>query len=75
MSSGLPFSAIVLAGDCLPDDPVARAAGVPCKALVPVGGVPMVLGAERSGRGARDRKLLGAFFVRELDGRTQRRLP
>jgi hypothetical protein len=45
MSSGLPFTAIVLAGDCLPDDPVARAAGVPCKALVPVVGVPMVLRA------------------------------
>ena len=29
MSSGLPFTAIVLAGDHLPDDPVARAAGVP----------------------------------------------
>lgn len=43
MRSGLPFTAIVLAGDRVPDDPVARAAGVPCKALVPVGGVPMVL--------------------------------
>jgi hypothetical protein len=26
MSSGLPFRASVLAGDCLADDPVARAA-------------------------------------------------
>lgn len=43
MSNGQPFTAIVLAGDRVPDDPVARAAGVPCKALVPVGGVPMVL--------------------------------
>ena len=43
MSTGQPFTAIVLAGDRVPDDPVARAAGVPCKALVPVGGVPMVL--------------------------------
>lgn len=43
MSSGQPFTVIVLAGDRVPDDPVARAAGVPCKALVPVGGVPMVL--------------------------------
>jgi GTP:adenosylcobinamide-phosphate guanylyltransferase len=37
------FAAIVLAGDRGPDDPVARAAGVSCKALVPVGGRPMVL--------------------------------
>jgi GTP:adenosylcobinamide-phosphate guanylyltransferase len=37
------FAAIVLAGDRGPDDPVARAAGVTCKALVPVGGRPMVL--------------------------------
>ena len=43
MSNGQLFTAIVLAGDRVPDDPVARAAGVPCKALVPVGGVPMVL--------------------------------
>ena len=43
MSNGQPFTAIVLAGDRASDDPVARAAGVPCKALVPVGGVPMVL--------------------------------
>lgn len=43
MSNGQPFTAIVLAGDRVSDDPVARAAGVPCKALVPVGGVPMVL--------------------------------
>lgn len=43
MSSELPFTAFVLPGDRLPEDPVARAAGVPCKALVPVGGVPMVL--------------------------------
>jgi GTP:adenosylcobinamide-phosphate guanylyltransferase len=37
------FSAIVLAGDRGPDDPVAKSAGVGCKALVPVGGRPMVL--------------------------------
>jgi CTP:molybdopterin cytidylyltransferase MocA len=37
------FAAIVLAGDRGPDDPVARAAGVDCKALVPVGGRPMVM--------------------------------
>lgn len=43
MSTGMPFTAVVLAGDRVPDDPVARAAGVSCKALVPVGGVPMVL--------------------------------
>ena len=38
-----PFSAIVMAADRNPDDPVARAAGVTCKALAPVGGTPMVL--------------------------------
>lgn len=37
------FAAIVLAGDRGPDDPVARATGVGCKALVPVGGRPMLL--------------------------------
>lgn len=37
------FSALVLAADRGPDDPVARAAGVSCKALSPIGGIPMVL--------------------------------
>jgi len=37
------FTALVLAGDRGPDDAVARAAGVCCKALAPVGGKPMVL--------------------------------
>lgn len=37
------FSAVVLAGDRKPSDPVAEAAGVSCKALTPVGGRPMVL--------------------------------
>lgn len=37
------FSAVVLAGDRKPGDPVAEAAGVSCKALTPVGGRPMVL--------------------------------
>jgi GTP:adenosylcobinamide-phosphate guanylyltransferase len=37
------FAAIVLAGDRGPDDPVASALGVSCKALVPVGGRPMIL--------------------------------
>lgn len=37
------FSAVVLAGDRRPSDPVAEAAGVSCKALTPVGGRPMVL--------------------------------
>lgn len=40
---GGTFAAIVLAGDRGPDDPVATAAGVGCKALVPVGGRPMLL--------------------------------
>jgi GTP:adenosylcobinamide-phosphate guanylyltransferase len=38
-----PFTAIIMAADRNPDDPVTRAAGVPCKALTPVGGIPMVL--------------------------------
>ncbi len=38
-----PFSAIVMAADRNPDDPVSRAAGVTCKALTPVAGTPMVL--------------------------------
>jgi GTP:adenosylcobinamide-phosphate guanylyltransferase len=37
------FTAIVLAGDRGPDDPVAKAAGVSCKALVPIYGRPMIL--------------------------------
>ena len=37
------FTAVVLAGDRAPGDAVAQAAGVPCKALSPVGGKPMVL--------------------------------
>ena len=36
------FTALVLAADRGPDDPVARAAGVPCKSLTPIGGIPMV---------------------------------
>jgi GTP:adenosylcobinamide-phosphate guanylyltransferase len=33
----------VLAADRTASDPVAQAAGVPCKALAPVGGIPMVI--------------------------------
>jgi GTP:adenosylcobinamide-phosphate guanylyltransferase len=36
------FAAIVLAGDREPDNPVARAADVPCKVLAPVAGIPMI---------------------------------
>jgi GTP:adenosylcobinamide-phosphate guanylyltransferase len=39
----VPFTAIVLAGVRPNGDPVAEAAGVPCKAFIPVGGRPMVL--------------------------------
>ena len=35
--------AIVLAGDRGPDDPLARAAGVPCKAVIPLDGRLMIL--------------------------------
>ncbi|HZF36268.1 MAG TPA: NTP transferase domain-containing protein, partial [Candidatus Angelobacter sp.] len=37
------FTALILAGSRGPDDPVARQAGRTHKALVPVGGVPMLL--------------------------------
>lgn len=36
------FTAVVLAADRRPHDPVAKAAGVRCKSLTPVGGKPMV---------------------------------
>ena len=39
----MPFTAIIMAADRGPDDPVSRAAGVSCKAMTPVGGIPMVL--------------------------------
>ena len=41
--TSMPFTAIIMAADRHPDDPVTRAAGVCCKALTPVGGIPMVL--------------------------------
>jgi hypothetical protein len=37
------FNAIVMAADRNPDDAVTKAAGVACKALTPVAGIPMVL--------------------------------
>ena len=36
------FTAIVLAADREPENPVARAAGVRCKSLAPIAGIPMV---------------------------------
>lgn len=36
------FTAVILAADRGPEDPVATAAGVPCKSLAPIGGSPMV---------------------------------
>ncbi len=36
------FTALILAADRGPDDPVAKAAGVPCKSLTPIDGIPMV---------------------------------
>lgn len=36
------FTALVLAADRGPDDPVARAGGMACKSLVPVAGIPML---------------------------------
>lgn len=43
MDDPTPFTAIILAGDRGPNDPVAQTAGVSCKALCPVDGQPMVL--------------------------------
>ena len=37
------FTAVVLAADRGPDDPVARAAGARCKSMAPIDGTPMVL--------------------------------
>jgi GTP:adenosylcobinamide-phosphate guanylyltransferase len=37
------FTTIVLAGDRRPQDPLLTAAGVRCKALIPIGGKPMVV--------------------------------
>jgi len=37
------FTAVVLAADRGPDDPVARAAGSRCKSMAPIDGTPMVL--------------------------------
>lgn len=62
MSAVSPITAIVLAGDRRMVDPVARAAGVPAKALAPVAGVPMVLRVLRALAEARcigDRVLCG----------------
>jgi GTP:adenosylcobinamide-phosphate guanylyltransferase len=42
-SSLTPYTAVVLAADRAPGDPLAVAAGVPSKCLVPVDGKPMVL--------------------------------
>ena len=39
------FTAVVLAADRGPDDPVARAAGVRCKSMTPINGAPMVFRA------------------------------
>ena len=39
------FTAVVLAADRGPDDPVARAVGVRCKSMTPINGAPMVFRA------------------------------
>ena len=41
-NSQTKFTAVVLAADRGPDDPVARAAGVRCKSMTPINGTPMV---------------------------------
>ncbi|HLA26383.1 MAG TPA: nucleotidyltransferase family protein [Syntrophales bacterium] len=63
MSASLPrFTAIVLAADREPFNEVAKAAGVSCKSLAPVDGVPMVfrvLEALRSSRYVGERIMCG----------------
>jgi GTP:adenosylcobinamide-phosphate guanylyltransferase len=39
----IPFTAVVLAGDRGPDDPLVKATGAACKALVEIDGQPMLL--------------------------------
>jgi GTP:adenosylcobinamide-phosphate guanylyltransferase len=41
--TSMSFTAIIMAADRNPDDPVTKAAGVSCKAMTPVGGIPMVV--------------------------------
>ena len=56
------FTAIVLAADRESNNPVAKAAGVPCKSLAPIGGIPMVyrvLKALSSSGKVKDRILCG----------------
>lgn len=48
------FTAVVLAGDRASGDPLAEAAGVPSKSLVPVGGTAMVLRVLEALDGARE---------------------
>ena len=43
MSQKKQFSAVVLAADRAAGDPVATMAGVACKAIAPVGGIPMII--------------------------------
>jgi hypothetical protein len=80
MSSGLPFAAIVLAGDRLPDDPSplpglfgALFGTFPDRVSAPI--LRSVPGVSLIGAVMSALQLLGALFVGELDGRTQRRLP
>lgn len=55
MTSANPtFSAVVLAGDRQPNDPVVQYAGVSCKALIPVSGRAMVLRVLNSLEGAHE---------------------
>jgi GTP:adenosylcobinamide-phosphate guanylyltransferase len=43
MSQKKQFTAVVLAADRAAGDPVANTAGVACKAIAPVGGIPMII--------------------------------
>lgn len=71
------FTAIVLAADREADNPVARAAGVACKSLAPIGGIPMifrVLEALASSSSVTDRILCGppqSILDREPELRNQ----
>lgn len=61
MRSGLPLTVIVLAGDRVSDDPVARTAGVPYKALAPIGGASPWSSAYWAPRLRRRRSAIGFY--------------
>lgn len=58
--SAVPMAAVILAGDRGGKDPVVAAAGVACKALLPIAGRPMVL---RVVEALRSSPLVGPIYI------------